>query len=253
MNQTLEEVQQLWPKIPVGKAKDYSNYKQKYLTFLYRTINIKDSNRPQGVVQWVAQCDCGKYIRVDIRNLKTRVSCGCKRKDSAAHLIKNIKGQIFGNLLVLEQTNQRVNRNVVWKCQCQVCGNIKYAIETNLRRGAVTSCGCQHSSGETQIKKILDNLNIRYQQEYTFSDLKNKNLLRFDFALFDNNNHLLGLLEFQGRQHYSNEKWGKIQREITDQMKRDYCQQNQIQLYEIKYNEEIEVKLKQILEEIYGD
>lgn len=251
---TLDEAKQLWPEIPVGKAKNYSNYKQKYLTLLYRTTNnFSNKNRPQGNVQWVAKCECGNYIKISPNNLETRVSCGCKRKEGALPLIKDIQGQTFNYLLVLEKTEQRVRRNVVWKCQCLKCGNIKYATETDLRRSNVISCGCQKSQGEQQIKKFLDIKNIKYKQEYSFSDLKYIRPLRFDFALLDSNDNLLGLIEFQGRQHYTNEKWGTTQREITDPMKKEYCSNHQIPLYEIKYNDNLEVMLEKIWREVYGN
>lgn len=42
---------------------------------------------------------------------------------------------------------------------------------------------------------------ISFAKEFTFPDLRNKHSLRFDFALFKNNN-LSCLLEFNGIQHY---------------------------------------------------
>ena len=35
----------------------------------------------------------------------------------------NLIGQIFGNLEVLEETSERKDKSVVWRCRCQLCGN----------------------------------------------------------------------------------------------------------------------------------
>ena len=56
-------------------------------------------------------------------------------------VIKDLTGQKFGSLTVLEITNERRNRQVVWKCQCD-CGNITYVVGQALRSLHTTSCGC---------------------------------------------------------------------------------------------------------------
>jgi len=52
----------------------------------------------------------------------------------------NLKGQRFGNLLVIEQ-GENVKRCSTWKCKCD-CGNEKIAFTVRLRNGQCTSCGC---------------------------------------------------------------------------------------------------------------
>ena len=60
-----------------------------------------------------------------------------------------------------------------------------------------------------------------------------------DFAIFDKDK-LLAFVEFQGEQHYKDFGiWGKTAREETDQMKKEYCLQIGIPLFEIKFNENI--------------
>lgn len=61
--------------------------------------------------------------------------------------IKDLTGQKFGKLTVLEITNERRNRQVVWKCQCE-CGNITYVVGQALRTGHTTTCGCGHHSSK---------------------------------------------------------------------------------------------------------
>ena len=54
---------------------------------------------------------------------------------------KNIVGQKFGRLLVIEKTDIRKRKNIVWKCQCD-CGVLCDKITTDLVNDRIKSCGC---------------------------------------------------------------------------------------------------------------
>ena len=58
------------------------------------------------------------------------------------------------------------------------------------------------SSGEVYIANYLSNNNILYIPQYKIDECRNKNPLPFDFGIIDENEKLLGLIEFQGKQHY---------------------------------------------------
>lgn len=57
------------------------------------------------------------------------------------------------------------------------------------------------SNGETAIAILLDLNKVKYKTQYTFQDCISpiNNPLRFDFAIFDENNNLLSLIEYNGR------------------------------------------------------
>lgn len=101
----------------------------------------------------------------------------------------------------------------------------------------------------------MSNLNVTFAREKTFGDLigPGGHRLRFDFAIYDQENHLIALIEHQGQQHYKAyphlENFGKQQREITDQMKRDYCAEHNIPLREIRYDDDIPTSVRNILQE----
>lgn len=87
---------------------------------------------------------------------------------------------------------------------------------------------------------LLDELNIPYEQQVYFKDLKYKSYLYFDFGIYNDNNELLYLIEFQGRQHYKvPDCWGGEgalkENQKRDQLKREYCLKNNISLIEIPY------------------
>lgn len=54
---------------------------------------------------------------------------------------KDMTGLRFGRLLVLEDSGERYNREIMWKCICD-CGNIHIVRGGHLRRGNIQSCGC---------------------------------------------------------------------------------------------------------------
>ena len=56
--------------------------------------------------------------------------------------IKDLTWQKFGRLLVIEKTDLRQNRLVMWKCKCD-CGKETIVQGQNLRNGHTQSCGCR--------------------------------------------------------------------------------------------------------------
>jgi hypothetical protein len=95
------------------------------------------------------------------------------------------------------------------------------------------------SKGELEIAKCLDNLsNIEYKQEFSYKDCKYKNVLRFDFYVEFNST--VFLIEYNGKQHYEENNFFKGTLEETqerDDIKIDYCINNNIPLLIIPYNE----------------
>lgn len=61
---------------------------------------------------------------------------------------KNLVGQRFGKLIVIERATSRkmgASFHSHWKCKCD-CGNECVASGGNLRRGCHSSCGCKRKS-----------------------------------------------------------------------------------------------------------
>ena len=57
------------------------------------------------------------------------------------------------------------------------------------------------------------------------------------------------MIEYQGIQHYKiySGDFGDYEREVTDNLKKEYCKEKNISFYEIKYDEDILQKLQEIL------
>lgn len=62
-----------------------------------------------------------------------------------AHNFKDLTGQTFERLTVIEIAETRGKRkNIYWKCVCS-CGNIFIASGSSMSRGSTKSCGCIRS------------------------------------------------------------------------------------------------------------
>lgn len=113
----------------------------------------------------------------------------------------------------------------------------KCSINNYLYKGKYECCPkCCRTNGESRIIKFLDNLKYEYTQQKTFDNCKDKQLLSFDFYLNDFNT----CIEYQGEQHYySIEHFGgekRYKRQLLhDEIKREYCINNNINLIEIPY------------------
>jgi len=106
---------------------------------------------------------------------------------------------------------------------------------------------CNISKGESFIKTYLNSEEIIYEEQKMFDECKYKRKLKFDFYLPIQNI----CIEYDGKQHFEKYKFEKDNnvlntRQIRDKIKTDYCQNNNIKLIRIKYNENINKKLEKI-------
>ena len=155
-------------------------------------------------------------------------------------------------------------------CRCIICGKKQlitcdqFGIHPPSRYGlhayngywSDVFCDCHPiSSFQWIVNKILFEANAKYRVEETFPDLYgygNENLLRYDFALLNDDGSVKELLECQGEQHYSpiDEFGGATQfsKQIAnDDLKRKYAQEHNIQLHEIRYKDKQIDKVYEIL------
>ena len=107
---------------------------------------------------------------------------------------------------------------------------------------------CKNSIGESKISKILKSKNIKFEQEKRFDNCKDLIPLPFDFYLPKYNT----CIEYDGIQHFKiiNHWGGKEQLlyiQKHDQIKNDYCKNNEIKLIRIKYNEKVYDKIHELI------
>lgn len=192
-------------------------------------------------LRYVCQCTCGNTIEVNGNSLRTghTTSCGCSRQRAN---IKDLTGQRFGLLTVQDLAYVNNDHRAVWNCKCD-CGNITQVSSHGLLGGHNVSCGCLHRSiGEIKIEEILSEMKLNYCNQYRINDCKYKKTLPFDFAIFDSNNQLLALIEYQGDIHFKiTGGWNTEEelqvRQSRDEAKRQYCKEHNIKLIEIPYTD----------------
>lgn len=99
---------------------------------------------------------------------------------------------------------------------------------------------CSHSKGELKIREILENKNIEFTPQKRFPDCKDIKPLVFDFYV----PNLNLCIEFDGKQHFENIEYfgGEKAFKLTqkrDEIKNNYCRDNNIKLLRIRYDQDI--------------
>lgn len=180
--------------------------------------------------------------------------CHDKGKHNTKSLKEHLKNVPEYQLELYEYQNIIYkNSKNYFKLKCKACNHIFEQIVYNHKNGS----GCpkcatgKKSKGEKRIIKILEESNIEFEFQKTFKDCKNPNnsyYLYYDFYIPNKNL----CIEFDGPQHfYPNKKFGGKDEfektQIRDKIKTKYCKQNGIRLLRIKYDENIEEKLKEVI------
>lgn len=201
-------------------------------------------------------CDCGSRIRtkaVYLKNGDTK-SCGCLQRDATSSAnTKDFSGMKSDFGVVFIKRHSQTSRGVwLWECKCGFCGESFVALPAKVLEGNVISCGCSRiSSGEAYIKDLLCSLGVNYVAEKRFNNCRDVYTLPFDFYLPDQN----VAIEFQGAQHYRPVEWfggvdGFMKRVSHDEIKQKFCDENNIKLIHISYNDsrdEISEKITSII------
>lgn len=240
-----------WEEIPLGKAKNITNYKSGKLTAIFR---VKIKNDITKNTWWLCKCDCGNLsvVRSAYIIKKMCKSCGCSwlesgRKNSG---YVDLSGEHFGSLKVLERApSPQWTKKAYYRCLCD-CGNECIVQGCELKQGHTRTCGCGIglSKGEQKIKNILDTYNLKYlYNKVVFKDLitSGGGYGRYDFVLIDSNNQPYRIIEFDGIQHYkatsfyyNESKKTKLEyTQANDIIKTQYALNHNIPLVRIPYTE----------------
>lgn len=202
---------------------------------------------------WFCKCGLCDNIYSVSRDTLVRAGGTCCNKCKGTKISKTLDekgytlykpkiGDKFGYLTISSNRFYK-NKSSRIKCKC-VCGK---EIEVNIKDlfkghgGNTISCGCATmSSGEIKISLLLKKMNVNFINQYRIKDFNAR--ASFDFAIFNENNNLLGLIEYDGEQHFhpvdyfGGEEKFKLQQE-RDQKKNNYCKENNIKLIRISYQD----------------
>lgn len=108
------------------------------------------------------------------------------------------------------------------------------------------------SKGEIEISKILIKHDINFEFQKTFEDFRSftNNYYKFDFYI----PKLNLLIEYDGIQHFKPVKYfggdaNLVKNQKNDTIKNKFCEDNNIPLLRISYNDKINKKLKEVIDQ----
>ena len=131
------------------------------------------------------------------------------------------------------------------KIICPIHGEFEQNAGAHIR--GVGCLDCNSSKGEKEIRLYLERNNIIFNTQQTFENCKDDRYLPFDFYLPEYNI----CIEYDGLQHFKpivyfgGEKYLKTIKQ-HDKIKTDYCNNSNIKLVRIKYNDNIIEKLEKL-------
>ena len=128
------------------------------------------------------------------------------------------------------------------------CGNNFKMSSNNFFKGQ--RCPhCSQSHGENFVASFLKEHSIEYEFQKRFKDCKDKRALPFDFYI----PALNSCIEFDGIQHFEPIDYFGGEKALKEVQRRDgiktkYCKEKGIKLLRIRYDEDVEEKMKTILQ-----
>jgi hypothetical protein len=211
-------------KIKFGDLYDYS-----LVEYINNKSKVKIICKEHGVFEQKPNLHLSKSVKVACLKCSNE-----KRMINFEDIIKRmtIKHNQLYDYSKFEYNGQNSKSIII----CKKHGEFKQTVLSHLN--GIGCKKCKNSTGETTISNILESLNIEYITEYKFNDCIYKKKLPFDFYLPKFNI----CIEFNGKQHYEKIDFfggGEYLKLIKkrDNIKRQYCKDNNITLIEIKYNE----------------
>ena len=167
--------------------------------------------------------------------------CETRPQTYTEEMIKTQTQELWGNEYTILQINN-IERNKNGSRRILVCHNkcgFKYNVsQYNFLHGQ--GCPrCKQSHGEWKLAKYLTKYNFKYQQQFPI--YAEGHHLKLDFYLEENNQKFA--IEYNGIQHYQPiEYFGGLKgyqiQQFRDNIKINYCKENNINLIIIPYNDE---------------
>lgn len=121
------------------------------------------------------------------------------------------------------------------------CGH-QYRVTANNFLSGKECPKCISSKGESKVSGALDSIGVKYIQEVTFPDLRNKLPLRYDFGILNHLGKVVSLIEYDGRQHFEPSDFfgGQGALDLTqyrDALKTEYAKEKGLPLLRISYKD----------------
>lgn len=199
------------------------NVEEKSITVIHKICNYKYNPNFNNLLLGLSRCPkCfGNYKR---------------SQKEIEEEIKNISNEKYELVSIFEKMHEKIK---IKHLECS------YIFETTAASFIYQCARCpfclgSRSNKEKEIENFLNLKNINFKTQYKIKNCKNIRPLPFDFAIFNDNNDLVLLIEYNGEQHYKsiNHFGGqkKFKKQIiNDQIKLNYCKDNNINLLVIPH------------------
>ncbi|HTA26500.1 MAG TPA: DUF723 domain-containing protein [Bacteroidia bacterium] len=183
----------------------------------------------------------GDFEQTPVKHLMGRgcTKCSGGIKYSTEEFIAKAK-QKHGDSRYNYDKVKYINTNTKVIITCIYHGDFKQAPNSHIQGQGCSKC--KIPKGEKKVEDFLIGRKIKYEWQYSFEDCIATRKLSFDFAIFINDK--IGLIEYQGEQHYFQIGFGKdtanstLEKNIRhDKIKEDYAKDNEIPLLLIPYTE----------------
>lgn len=231
-------------------------YRKTKEQFIEQAQKIHENKYDYSKVDYITTDDCviiicpkhGEFSQTPHSHISQKSGCPiCKAENQSIRNIwdkdKFIKKatEKHKNRYDYSKTNY-INSSTKVTILCNKIGNNKkphgeFYVTPNNHISKNSGCPiCNESKGENFISNVLQELNIVFNRQKTFSDCKHIGLLKFDFYIPSINS----LIEFDGKQHYEPydyyggiEEFEKIK--LRDRIKNKYCKNKKINLLRLPY------------------
>ncbi|MDD4157501.1 MAG: hypothetical protein PHY08_13130 [Candidatus Cloacimonetes bacterium] len=170
--------------------------------------------------------------------------------------IENIKNFIILNNLTCKLESIKylnAKEDLSFKCECGDTYKTSWRVFMTYMNDRCPKCSSMQSGYARILEDYLKENKFSYDKEFTFSDCRDKKVLRFDFIVYIDDNFVL--IEVDGETHFipswQGEK-GLKEQQRRDEIKNNYCKNNKIRLIRISYVEFNNVSYKNKLQkELY--
>lgn len=196
-------------------------------------------------IYWTCECECGRRLDVLGTDLRNNNITACDECREYNYHYTDLTGIRCGLLTATNIIGKDAGGHYIWSCNCD-CGGYAEVSSSSLLSGNTMSCGCLKNSsiGEAIINNYLIDMKYNFKRQITFSDClspKQSNL-KYDFGLYNEHQELIGLIEFDGIQHFKPiDYFGGIDGfnylQICDNIKTNYAGLNHIPLLRINYQD----------------
>ena len=231
-----------------SKQKTNSQFKQEIKNLVGDDYTFLDPYQGNYTKLRVKHNKCGNIYKVKPNSfLQGRRCPKCFGNDKKAD---NLFKKEVSNLVGDDYTflDSYVNNHTKIRVKHNECGHVYYVAPTEFISHNTRCPYCNIPKGEDLINKILISLDIKHEYQKTFNDLRDTQLLSYDFYIPDQNI----LIEYQGQQHYEPVDYfgGKDKFKIQqkhDKLKSDYAKNHGYTLIAVPYTEDTFSKIKKYL------